>query len=57
MRQLISKLALPDPCGYVILDSYPRGGFGGSGNSRWVEESRDDEDWSKPTQANERLEQ
>uniref|UniRef100_A0A8C7VAA9 RNA helicase n=1 Tax=Oncorhynchus mykiss TaxID=8022 RepID=A0A8C7VAA9_ONCMY len=32
-------------------------GFGGSGNSRWVEESRDDEDWSKPTQANERLEQ
>nr|XP_046179664.1 ATP-dependent RNA helicase DDX3X-like isoform X2 [Oncorhynchus gorbuscha] len=37
--------------------SYQRGGFGGSGNSRWVEESRDDEDWSKPTQANERLEQ
>uniref|UniRef100_A0A4W5PG82 RNA helicase n=1 Tax=Hucho hucho TaxID=62062 RepID=A0A4W5PG82_9TELE len=46
-----------DPCGYVMLDSYQRGGFGGSGNSRWVEESRDDEDWSKPTQANERLEQ
>uniref|UniRef100_A0A4W5PFR0 RNA helicase n=1 Tax=Hucho hucho TaxID=62062 RepID=A0A4W5PFR0_9TELE len=37
--------------------SYQRGGFGGGGNSRWVEESRDDEDWSKPTQANERLEQ
>ncbi|KAJ8003834.1 hypothetical protein DPEC_G00152520 [Dallia pectoralis] len=37
--------------------SYTRGGFGGGGNSRWVEEPRDDEDWSKPTQANERLEQ
>lgn len=27
------------------------------GNSRWVEESRDEEDWSKPTPPNERLEQ
>ncbi|XP_071765697.1 putative ATP-dependent RNA helicase an3 isoform X2 [Centroberyx gerrardi] len=37
---------------------YERGGFGGGGggNSRWVEESRDDEDWSKPTPPNERLE-
>ncbi|XP_071387462.1 DEAD-box helicase 3 X-linked a isoform X1 [Centroberyx affinis] len=35
---------------------YERGGFGGGGNSRWVEESRDDEDWSKPTAPNERLE-
>ncbi|KAM9343511.1 DEAD-box helicase 3 X-linked a isoform 1-T1 [Pholidichthys leucotaenia] len=31
------------------------GGFGGGGNSRWVEESRE-EDWSKPTARNERLE-
>ncbi|XP_046700656.1 DEAD-box helicase 3 X-linked a isoform X4 [Silurus meridionalis] len=38
---------------------YERGGFsagGGMGNSRWVEESRDEEDWSKPTPPNERLE-
>ncbi|XP_056146058.1 DEAD-box helicase 3 X-linked a isoform X6 [Lampris incognitus] len=35
---------------------YERGGFGGGGNSRWVEDSRDDEDWSKPTAPNERLE-
>uniref|UniRef100_A0A665W6M8 RNA helicase n=1 Tax=Echeneis naucrates TaxID=173247 RepID=A0A665W6M8_ECHNA len=32
------------------------GGGGGGGNSRWVEESRDDGDWSKPTPRNERLE-
>uniref|UniRef100_A0A8C2GVJ4 RNA helicase n=1 Tax=Cyprinus carpio TaxID=7962 RepID=A0A8C2GVJ4_CYPCA len=38
---------------------YERGGFGGGtgGNSRWVEESRDEEDWSKPLPSNERLEQ
>uniref|UniRef100_A0A3B3HCG0 RNA helicase n=1 Tax=Oryzias latipes TaxID=8090 RepID=A0A3B3HCG0_ORYLA len=37
---------------------YEHSGFGagGAGNSRWVEESRDDGDWSKPTQRNERLE-
>ncbi|XP_030639209.1 DEAD-box helicase 3 X-linked b isoform X2 [Chanos chanos] len=40
---------------------YERGGFGsgngsGGGNSRWVEDSRDDEDWSKPLSRNERLE-
>uniref|UniRef100_A0A671NBB6 RNA helicase n=1 Tax=Sinocyclocheilus anshuiensis TaxID=1608454 RepID=A0A671NBB6_9TELE len=35
---------------------YERGGFGGGGNSRWVEDSRDDEDWSKPLPPNERLE-
>ncbi|TRY97227.1 hypothetical protein DNTS_013717 [Danionella cerebrum] len=37
---------------------YERGGFGGAtgGNSRWVEESRDEEDWSKPMPPNERLE-
>ncbi|XP_065107926.1 DEAD-box helicase 3 X-linked a isoform X5 [Paramisgurnus dabryanus] len=37
---------------------YERGGFGGSGgNSRWVEESRDEEDWSKPLPPNDRMEQ
>lgn len=44
----------------MILSRYERGGFtagGGIGNSRWVEESRDEEDWSKPTPPNERLEQ
>ncbi|XP_057193296.1 DEAD-box helicase 3 X-linked b [Triplophysa rosa] len=35
---------------------YERGGFGGGGNSRWVEDSRDEEDWSKPLARNERLE-
>ncbi|XP_051998240.1 putative ATP-dependent RNA helicase an3 isoform X3 [Xyrauchen texanus] len=37
---------------------YERGGFGGGtvGNSRWVEESRDEDDWSKPMPPNERLE-
>ncbi|XP_020791898.1 DEAD-box helicase 3 X-linked a isoform X1 [Boleophthalmus pectinirostris] len=36
---------------------YERGGYSGGagGNSRWVEESRE-EDWSKPTARNERLE-
>ncbi|XP_018594685.1 putative ATP-dependent RNA helicase an3 isoform X13 [Scleropages formosus] len=34
---------------------YERGGFGGS-SSRWVEDSREEEDWSKPTSRNERLE-
>uniref|UniRef100_A0A671V476 RNA helicase n=1 Tax=Sparus aurata TaxID=8175 RepID=A0A671V476_SPAAU len=32
------------------------GGGGGGGSSRWVEESRDEGDWSKPTPRNERLE-
>ncbi|XP_062862080.1 DEAD-box helicase 3 X-linked a isoform X5 [Trichomycterus rosablanca] len=40
---------------------FDRGSFGsgggGMGNSRWVEESRDDDDWSKPIPPNERLEQ
>ncbi|XP_062288178.1 DEAD-box helicase 3 X-linked a isoform X8 [Scomber scombrus] len=35
---------------------YERGGFSGGGNSRWSDESRD-EDWSKPTPPNERQEQ
>lgn len=38
---------------------FEHGGFGGGGggNSRWVEEARDDGDWSKPLPRNERLEQ
>ncbi|XP_071003906.1 ATP-dependent RNA helicase DDX3X-like isoform X4 [Oncorhynchus clarkii lewisi] len=35
---------------------YQRGGYGGGGNNRWQEDARDDEDWSKPSPANERLE-
>ncbi|KAL2087483.1 hypothetical protein ACEWY4_016311 [Coilia grayii] len=35
---------------------YERGGFGGGGNSRWVEESREEDDWSKPLSRNERTE-
>ncbi|KAM9710832.1 DEAD-box helicase 3 X-linked a isoform 3-T3 [Menidia menidia] len=34
---------------------YERGGYSGGGNSRWQEDSRED-DWSKPTAPNERLE-
>lgn len=43
---------------FFFLGRYERGGFGGGtgGNSRWVEESRDEEDWSKPMPPNERLE-
>lgn len=40
----------------LCVHRYERGGFAGGGNSRWAEESRDD-DWSKPTAPNERLEQ
>uniref|UniRef100_A0A8C7KBI5 RNA helicase n=1 Tax=Oncorhynchus kisutch TaxID=8019 RepID=A0A8C7KBI5_ONCKI len=39
-----------------VCCSYQRGGYGGGGNNRWQEDSRDDEDWSKPSPANERLE-
>uniref|UniRef100_A0A673X2P4 RNA helicase n=1 Tax=Salmo trutta TaxID=8032 RepID=A0A673X2P4_SALTR len=41
-----------------VFCSYQRGGYGGGGggNNRWQEDSRDDEDWSKPSPANERLE-
>ncbi|XP_067314730.1 DEAD-box helicase 3 X-linked b isoform X2 [Pseudorasbora parva] len=35
---------------------YERGGFGGGGSSRWVDDSRDEEDWSKPLPPNERQE-
>lgn len=40
----------------VHASRYERGGFAGGGNSRWVEDYRE-EDWSKPTAPNERLEQ
>uniref|UniRef100_A0A668V2X3 RNA helicase n=1 Tax=Oreochromis aureus TaxID=47969 RepID=A0A668V2X3_OREAU len=40
---------------YICTWRYERGGFAGGGSSRWAEESRDD-DWSKPTAPNERLE-
>lgn len=40
----------------VHVFRYERGGFGGGGNSRWADEPKDD-DWSKPTASNERLEQ
>ncbi|GCB76629.1 hypothetical protein scyTo_0016587, partial [Scyliorhinus torazame] len=46
-----------DRGGYGRMD---RGGFGsreGGGNSRWVEDKRDDDDWSKQLPANERMEQ
>lgn len=35
---------------------FDHGGFNAAGNSRWVEEPRDEGDWSKPTPRNERLE-
>ncbi|XP_056888536.1 DEAD-box helicase 3 X-linked a isoform X4 [Takifugu flavidus] len=35
---------------------FERGGFSGGGNSRWSDEAKED-DWSKPTASNERLEQ
>ncbi|CAG5865376.1 unnamed protein product [Menidia menidia] len=39
----------------VRVYRYERGGYSGGGNSRWQEDSRED-DWSKPTAPNERLE-
>ncbi|XP_044222628.1 DEAD-box helicase 3 X-linked a isoform X2 [Thunnus albacares] len=50
-----SKSAFFNDRGAGSRGRYERGGFAGGGNSRWVEESRD-EDWSKPTAPNERLE-
>ncbi|KAG7248756.1 hypothetical protein CRUP_035702, partial [Coryphaenoides rupestris] len=35
---------------------YERGGFHSGGSSRWGEDSREEDDWSKPTPPNERLE-
>uniref|UniRef100_A0A8C1LNC3 RNA helicase n=1 Tax=Cyprinus carpio TaxID=7962 RepID=A0A8C1LNC3_CYPCA len=40
----------------VLFGRYERGGFGGGGNSRWAEDSKNDEDWSKPLPPNERVE-
>ncbi|KAM9850511.1 DEAD-box helicase 3 X-linked a isoform 2-T2 [Aulostomus maculatus] len=50
-----SKSAFFNDRGAGSRGRYERGGFSGGGNSRWVEEARD-EDWSKPTAPNERLE-
>ncbi|XP_026068590.1 putative ATP-dependent RNA helicase an3 isoform X1 [Carassius auratus] len=35
---------------------YERGGFGGGGNNRWTDDSKNDEDWSKPLPPSERVE-
>ncbi|XP_014886181.1 DEAD-box helicase 3 X-linked a isoform X1 [Poecilia latipinna] len=51
-----SKSAFFNDRGSGSRGRYERGGFGGGGNSRWVEESRGEDDWSKPTAPNERLE-
>uniref|UniRef100_A0A3Q1C672 RNA helicase n=1 Tax=Amphiprion ocellaris TaxID=80972 RepID=A0A3Q1C672_AMPOC len=50
-----SKSAFFNDRGAGSRGRYERGGFAGGGNSRWVEDSRED-DWSKPTAPNERLE-
>ncbi|XP_067116946.1 DEAD-box helicase 3 X-linked b isoform X1 [Osmerus mordax] len=50
------KSAFFNDRGSASRGRYERGGFSGAGNSRWAEDSRDDEDWSKPIPPNERLE-
>ncbi|KAK2840338.1 hypothetical protein Q5P01_014078 [Channa striata] len=50
-----SKTAFFNDRGASSRGRYERGGFSSGGNSRWVEDSRED-DWSKPTPPNERLE-
>ncbi|PWA32293.1 hypothetical protein CCH79_00013142 [Gambusia affinis] len=52
------KSAFFNDRGNASRGRFDHGGFGGGGggNSRWVEESRDDGDWSKPLPRNERLE-
>ncbi|XP_028809817.1 ATP-dependent RNA helicase DDX3X-like isoform X4 [Denticeps clupeoides] len=35
---------------------FERGGFASGGGGRWLDDSRDEEDWSKPLSRNERLE-
>ncbi|XP_049583278.1 DEAD-box helicase 3 X-linked a isoform X3 [Syngnathus scovelli] len=51
-----SKSAFFNDRGAGSRGRYERGGFSGGGNSRWAEESGREEDWSKPTAPNERLE-
>ncbi|XP_037095489.1 DEAD-box helicase 3 X-linked a isoform X3 [Syngnathus acus] len=51
-----SKSAFFNDRGAGSRGRYERGGFSGGGNSRWAEESSREEDWSKPTAPNERLE-
>uniref|UniRef100_A0A8C4H6T9 RNA helicase n=1 Tax=Dicentrarchus labrax TaxID=13489 RepID=A0A8C4H6T9_DICLA len=50
-----SKPAFFNDRGAGSRGRYERGGFSGGGNARWAEDARDD-DWSKPTAPNERLE-
>ncbi|XP_060888289.1 ATP-dependent RNA helicase DDX3X-like isoform X5 [Labrus mixtus] len=52
------KSAFYNDRGNTNRGRFDHGGFGGGGggNSRWVEEVRDEGDWSKPTPRNERLE-
>lgn len=51
----ICKISYIKACN--VIGRYERGGFGGGGNSRWQEDSREEEDWSKPLSRNERMEQ
>uniref|UniRef100_A0A8B9LCQ1 RNA helicase n=1 Tax=Astyanax mexicanus TaxID=7994 RepID=A0A8B9LCQ1_ASTMX len=60
-KGILIKMVAQKLLAYLSFSSlrYERGGFGGGAgmvNTRWVEESRDEEDWSKPTPPNERLE-
>ncbi|XP_035533085.1 DEAD-box helicase 3 X-linked a isoform X2 [Morone saxatilis] len=50
-----SKPAFFNDRGAGSRGRYERGGFSGGGNTRWSEDARDD-DWSKPTAPNDRLE-
>ncbi|XP_068184720.1 putative ATP-dependent RNA helicase an3 isoform X3 [Antennarius striatus] len=50
-----SKGAFFNDRGVGSRGRYERGGFSAGGNSRWVEDAKDD-DWSKPTAPNERVE-
>jgi len=45
----------PELSSFSVCFRYERGGFQ-SGGSRWGEDPRDEEDWSKLTTTNERLE-
>lgn len=60
-RYVINKTWVVNHCHLCLLFRFDHGGFGGGGggggNTRWVEEARDDGDWSKPMPRNECLEQ